>query len=90
MNRDFPVGKAQQMVLDALKLRADGFNAADALFNNLGMAVTGKRQGRASVPEIRLESATARFNADGDADTIPGHVLTQSQYDAIRQWVVEE
>lgn len=53
-NKDYPVGKAQQIVLDALGMTATGFDDAASKFKELGITVSSKRQGRTSVPVVSV------------------------------------
>lgn len=48
--RDYPTGKVQQMVLDALNLTASGHGDANRIFDDLGLVVASKREGRRSIP----------------------------------------
>lgn len=57
--RQFPVGKAQQQVLDALGLRAQGFNHANQIFEALGIQVTSVRTGRTSQARVAIMSRYA-------------------------------
>lgn len=67
MAKDYPVGKAQQIVLDALGMTASGFNDAKTKFEQLGIVVGSKRVGRNSVPSITIKDRCAGgFTTDGD------------------------
>ena len=87
--RDYPVGKAQQMVLDALGMTASGHSDAQAKFEALGLAVGSRREGRATVPAITvLNRHGGGFTAYGDGDG-------WREYDdidtsAIEQWIVKD
>lgn len=64
---EFPVGKAQQQVLDALGLTANTHGEAVELFKSYGFEVSSKRVGRASEPVIKmLNDVRGGFSADGD------------------------
>lgn len=64
MARNYPVGKAQQMVLDALNITARDFSEAKQIFENLGIVVASKREGRSSVPVITIKDRfDGGFNA---------------------------
>ena len=84
--RQYPVGKAQQMILDALELTAAGATDAEKIFERLGLVVTSKRQGRKSVPSItRRETETGGMhNGDGWSQTIEFDAV---DFDAIAQWM---
>jgi len=87
--RDYPVGTAQQIILDALNLTATGHKDADNKFKALGLVVASQRQGRRSVPAITvLPRQGGGFNAGGDGDE-------WTEYDeidttAIEQWIVKK
>lgn len=67
--RQFPVGKAQEMVLKALGISANNNGHAEAIFTALGICVIAKRQGRTSIPMVaRLETVGGGWNAGGDGD----------------------
>jgi hypothetical protein len=88
MNKDFPVGAAQAKVLAALGLTANGFNEAKAVFEKIGLSVSSKRVGRASVPEIYLVDVVGGgFNAAGDGET---WTVTFQAIDLtpVLQWIV--
>ena len=88
---EYPVGKAQQIVLDALGLTAAGASSADELFESLGLVVRPVRQGRVSVPEITIKNRYAGgFTADGDGDAWRAYGdLTAEQMRAIAPWLVK-
>lgn len=90
-NNEYPVGKAQQVVLDALGLTAAGMTSANALFESLGLIVRPVRQGRASVPQITIKNRYAGgWNEGGDGDTWRAYGdLTAEQMKAIAPWVVK-
>jgi len=70
MARNYPVGKAQQMVLDALGLYAENFTEANEVFEKHGISVSSKRVGRRSEPVVmRISSEVeAQANYGGDYD----------------------
>lgn len=90
MQRQYPVGKAQQMVLDALGLTATGSSDANAQFEKIGIVVTSKREGKSVIPQIVVKDRT-----DGGWDNGEGYSftayrkLTQSEFKAIEQWIVK-
>src|SRR4051812_23968529 len=90
MNRQYPVGKAQQMVLDALNLTASGSGDADAKFAEIGIVVSSKREGRTSKPQITILSReSGNFNADGEGETWQQYrKLTIAEFEAIKIWIV--
>jgi len=84
--RDYPVGKAQQMVLDTLNIAATGHGDAEEIFKSLGLVVGSKRKGRKSVPVITI------LDRDSGAMNTSGEGVTWQQYpDAdfsnIQEWV---
>lgn len=88
-SNDFPVGKAQQVVLDALGLKATGMTGANELFESLGLVVRPVRQGRASVPQITIKNRyEGGWNEGGDGDSWRAYGdLTVEQMQAIAPWV---
>ena len=91
-NDEYPVGKAQQVVLDALGMEANGASSANALFERLGLVVRPVRQGRTSVPEITLKDRYAgAIGRDGDGDSWRAYgELTAAQMQAIAPWLKED
>lgn len=92
MNYDeYPVGKAQRVVLDALGLNARGAKSADELFESLGLIVRPVRRGRASVPAITIKSRVAGgWSPGGDGESWRAYEeLTAEQMTAISPWLVE-
>lgn len=91
-NDEYPVGKAQQIVLDALGMRAAGATSANELFETLGLRVFPVRQGRSSVPQIHLKSRYAGgFTEGGDGDEWRTYGdLTAEQMQAIAPWLVKK
>ena len=85
--RDYPVSKAQQMVLDALGMTASGYSDAQDKFEELGLVVSSKRQGRSSVPAITVKSReTGGWNPGGDGWS--GRQYDDIDTSAIEQWIV--
>ena len=66
--KDYPVGKAQQQVLDALGINASGHQDAQSKFDELGIVVASKRQGRKSVPVVSIKEGGSQRNYGGDYD----------------------
>ena len=86
--RNYPVGKAQQMVLDALNLTARDFSEANRIFENLGIVVSSKRQGRRSVPVITVKDRLGgAFNAAGEG--VEYREYADVDLSAVAQWVEE-
>ena len=84
---EYPIGKAQRMVLEALGLNADGFSEAKAMLRDRGLIVTSKRQGRKSVPSIKLmDTEGGAMTAGGDGDSWD---IDYKAYDkaAIAEWM---
>jgi hypothetical protein len=71
-NRSYPVGSAQQKVLDALGLTAADHSEASRIFENLGITVSSRREGRASVPVVREVFTGGGFNAYGEGEEVFG------------------
>lgn len=92
MKKQYPVGKAQQMVLDALGITATDFSDAEAKFAELGIVVSSKREGRTSIPQITiLPREAGGFDAEHNGDTWKQYrKLTIAEFDAIKVWVVGE
>ena len=89
MAKDYPVGKAQKMVLDALEMTADGFTAAEHIFNKIGITVIAVRQGRTSVPQVhRKETSGGGWNAGGDGESFEIS-YKDADLSKISQWMVE-
>ena len=87
--QQYPVGKAQEMVLKALGLTANNNGHASAIFTALGISVSTKRQGRTSVPVVaRMETEFGGWNAGGDGES---WTISQPDVDlsALAQWMVE-
>lgn len=64
----YPTGKAQQDVLNALGLTANNSGHANAIFAELGIVVSSKREGRKSVPVITKSFSGGGFNAYGEGE----------------------
>ncbi len=87
-DRQYPVGKAQQMVLDALNItvKVNGHRHAQQIFDELGITVSSKRVGRASVPVVIVNTGGSGRHAYGDYDVwdAPSAGIDLS---AVAQWV---
>jgi hypothetical protein len=84
---EFPVGKAQQQVLDALGLMANTHAEAVELFRVYGFEVSSKRVGRASEPVIKmLDTICGGFSTDGDGYATE---ITYKEIDLslVAQWI---
>ena len=86
--RQHPVGKAQQQVLNALgiTIKINGNSHAQQIFEAIGITVASKRQGRASVPVVTTNTYGGGFNAYGEGE----ETFTPSDnvdLSAIRQWM---
>jgi glutaredoxin len=85
--RDYPVGKAQQTILTSLNLTATGHSDAERIFNELGIIVATRRQGRKSVPVVTLrDTEIGGFTADGDGWSAPVE-YANVDLDKISQWM---
>jgi hypothetical protein len=68
-NRQYPVGKAQQEVLNALGIsKCNGHSHAQQIFDELGITVSSKREGRKSVPVVSKIGAGGGWNIGGDGE----------------------
>lgn len=84
MASDYPVGKAQRQILDALGVKAYNFQQAEARFAELGIVVASKRVGRASVPVVTLTRAGGTMQSeDGDYGDTSAPTLTAAQRAAL-------
>ena len=89
MARSYPIGRAQQMVLDALKLTAKDFSEANRIFESIGIMVSSKRQGRSSVPVITVKDRFGgAFNAAGEG--VEFRKYADVDLSAVEQWIEEE
>jgi hypothetical protein len=89
MAKDYPVGKAQQMVLDALNIKAASFQEAEKAFNEIGITVTAVRQGRTSVPQVsRKETSGGGWNAGGDGESYEIDYKS-ADLNKVAQWMVK-
>lgn len=87
MAKDYPVGSAQEKVLNALGLTATGFSDAERIFNEIGIMVNSKRVGRSSEPVVSLkETARGGWNRGGDGES---YTVSYKNIDlsAIAQWM---
>lgn len=85
--RAYPVGKTQQLVLDALNLTAANFTEAKKIFEDLGLVVASKREGRKTIPVITvLDRQGGAFNAGGDGEEFT--LYQDIDTTAIEQWIV--
>lgn len=87
--QDYPVGKAQQMVLDALGMSATGFSNANEQFAAIGIRVSSKRQGRTSVPVVEeVGSFGGGFNRYGEGESW-GSRKASVDLTPVRQWMAK-
>jgi hypothetical protein len=86
---DYPVGKAQQMVLDALGVKRASFAGAEMYFEEIGIVVSSKRVGRSSVPVVRLKNRYASaMTEEGEGETWRAYGdLTAEQMAALAPWI---
>ena len=68
--KQYPVGKAQQQVIDALGItvKVNGHSHAQQIFDEIGISVSSKRNGRTSVPVVSKTSIGGGFNAYGEGE----------------------
>lgn len=87
MTTGYPVGKAQQQVLDALGLKAETFEKAEQIFQEIGIIVSSRRAGRNSVPVVtRMDDNGGGFNAFGEGETWKNDFAV-TDFDKINQWM---
>lgn len=65
--RQYPVGKAQAVILSKLNLTATGFAHAEAIFKALGIVVTPGRRGAAPTVTI-LQREAGGMNEAGEGE----------------------
>lgn len=85
MTHAYPVGKTQRMVLNALGLTATDFSDAERIFDDLGLVVASKRQGRSVVPVIRRKATRISWNSDGEGEAYQQPVT--ADLSKISQWM---
>lgn len=87
IDRDYPTGVAQDVILKALGLRASGFKDAVRIFAKIGITVSSKRVGRSSVPVVtRLDPYGGGWNAGGDCDGSYNN-YESADLSKISQWI---
>lgn len=86
MAKDYPVGSAQEKVLNALGLTATGFSDAERIFNEIGIEVTSKRVGRSSEPVITEKSSTRGGWNSGDGESYEVN-YKDADLSKIAQWM---
>ncbi len=85
---EYPVGVAQSKVLHALGItHIETFQAAERYFDSIGISVIPVREGKTSVPSIRIKNTRAYWNERGDADVVDAPTLTPAQREALKQWI---
>lgn len=89
---DYPIGKAQQMVLDALGVKRGTFAGAAAYFAEIGIVVSSKRVGRNSVPVVRIKDRyAAGVTEEGEGETWRAYDdLTAEQRQSLAPWIEGE
>jgi hypothetical protein len=85
-DRDYPVGKAQQTILDKLGIKASGFQDAQKKFDELGITVGSKRVGRTSVPVVTAQSGGSQRNSGGDYD-VWGSPASKETLAKLSEWI---
>jgi len=84
---EYPVGKAQQIILNALSLQAKTYAEAEQLFAARGLAISSVREGRTNRPVVEVLSREgSSFNRDGEGEVWDMHYLPVD-LDAIRQYL---
>ena len=86
-DRQYPVGKAQQTILNALGIsKCNGHSHAQQIFDALGVSVGNKRVGRKSVPVVTKNTVGGGFNAygEGEESFTPANDIDMS---AISEWM---
>lgn len=91
MARQTPVGKAQQQVLDALGLEANSWQEAKQAFEEAGIEVASRREGRKSVPVVSIHRnfrASGGWNPGGDGEYVPAR-KPKIDLTPVKQWMEE-
>jgi len=87
-----PVGKAQQVILDALNVEVANFGHANAFFNAIGIIVLSKREGRRSIPVVIVEdNSGGGLNLDGEGEVWnnANEYLTEDVLKKLKPWIKE-
>jgi hypothetical protein len=85
-----PPGKAQQIVLDALGIEANNFAHANEIFTALGISVVPVRQGRRSVPSVRLlDTSGGAFNLEGEGEAWDNYAAVDVDLSVLDEWLEE-
>lgn len=88
--KEFPVGVAQQKVLDALGETASDWGQAERIFDEYGITVRAKRVGRISVPVVTLHPRSGGgFNEHGEGESWDDGPFPQSIRECLAPWIVE-
>jgi hypothetical protein len=89
--RQTPVGVAQRQVLDALgiTIKVNGGSHANAIFDALGLVVTSRREGKASIPVVSEKQYWASSYAGSSLDENYEGGLDGAKIDTtpLRQWM---
>lgn len=88
MKKEFPTSSAQDQVLKALNLTAETYPQAEEVLQACGLKVTPVRQGRSSVPSIKLiDAITGGVTAYGEGDYVSVD-FKAIDLTPILQWIV--
>lgn len=86
--KEFPVGVAQQKVLDALGEKASDWGQAERIFDEYGITVKAKRVGHVSVPVVTIKPRFGGgFNQDGEGETWDYGAFPESVRTKLEQWL---
>ena len=85
--KQYPVGKTQKIVLDALRLSAQNFQEAEAIFDRLGIVVSHRRQGRQVVPVVTVKP---RWGGSLDEDGEEFRQYPDIDLSGIQEWVKDD
>lgn len=88
---DYPIGKAQKTILDMLVPghKISSFAGANEKFEEFGIVVASRREGRTSVPVVTIKNRFGGgFTADGDGDVWRQYEdLSAEQKAALQGWM---
>jgi len=87
-NRKMRTGVAQDVILNALGIKAECFGHATEIFKALGIVVHAVRDGRSSVPVVKLIDEThSQQNEYGDYDIGMFKPSEGIDLSAIAEWI---